>query len=117
MNAAGKRSQPTHRVRQDVLPWLEGADSVIYVLIGIIFLVAALGMLAYTVMSFPGNLAQQGFALATISAVNDLLLVMIIMEVLRTVLSYLDERASSLQPFCSSRPSAPRGGFWPSVHR
>jgi uncharacterized membrane protein (DUF373 family) len=31
--------------------------------------------------------------------VNDLLLVMIIMEVLRTVLSYLQERATSLQPF------------------
>ena len=98
MNEAVKRPQPTHRIRQDVLPWLEGADSVVYALIGV-FLLAAVGMLIYTAMSFPGNLAQEGFALATITAVNDLLLVMIIMEVLRTVLSYLDERASSLQPF------------------
>jgi len=99
MNEAVKRPQPTHRIRQDVLPWLEGADSVVYALIGVVFLLAAVGMLIYTAMSFPGNLAQEGFALATITAVNDLLLVMIIMEVLRTVLSYLDERASSLQPF------------------
>jgi uncharacterized membrane protein (DUF373 family) len=37
--------------------------------------------------------------LAVVTLVNDLLLVMIIMEVLRTVLSYLQERATSLQPF------------------
>jgi uncharacterized membrane protein (DUF373 family) len=38
-------------------------------------------------------------AAAVVTLVNDLLLVMIIMEVLRTVLSYLQERATSLQPF------------------
>src|SRR5262249_51243296 len=39
------------------------------------------------------------FPLAIIALVNDLLLVMIIMEVLRTVLSYLRERGGSLRPF------------------
>jgi len=34
-----------------------------------------------------------------VALVNNLLLVMIIMEVLRTVLSYLQEGGSSLQPF------------------
>jgi hypothetical protein len=39
------------------------------------------------------------FALAVVTLVNDLRLVMIIMEVLRTVLSYRQERATSLQAF------------------
>jgi uncharacterized membrane protein (DUF373 family) len=78
---------------------LEQADAIVYILVGLVFLIAALGMLGYTVISFPENLAKDGFPLAIITAVNDLLLVMIIMEVLRTVHSYLDEGASSLQPF------------------
>src|SRR5262249_249697 len=34
-----------------------------------------------------------------ITLINDLLLVMIMMEVLRTVLSYIEERGASLRPF------------------
>lgn len=82
-----------------MLAALEGADGMVYGLVAIVFLVAALGMLGYSVISFPGELRNQGFPLAIIALVNDLLLVMIIMEVLRTVLSYLQERASSLRPF------------------
>ena len=78
---------------------LEGADAVVYALVGMVFLVAALAMLGYSVTSFPGDLRRIGFALAVVTLVNDLLLVMIIMEVLRTVLSYLQERGTSLQPF------------------
>ena len=80
------------------MPALEAADAIVYGLVGIVFLLAALGMLAYSLVAFPPNLRNNGFALAIVTLVNDLLLVMIIMEV-RTVLSYLQERASSLQPF------------------
>jgi uncharacterized membrane protein (DUF373 family) len=89
----------TKRVEGAVLPWLEGADVVIYVLVGIVFLAAALGMLGYSVVVFPANLHEQGFALAVVALINDLLLVMIIMEVLRTVLSYIQEHGGSLNPF------------------
>jgi uncharacterized membrane protein (DUF373 family) len=68
-------------------------------LIAVVFLVAALGMLVYSVVIFPSSLAEEGFPLAIITLINDLLLVMIIMEVLRTVLSYLSERGGSLRPF------------------
>jgi hypothetical protein len=87
------------RVHQTLVPLLEGADAVVYALVGSVFLVAALGMLGYSVIAFPGDLRKTGFALAIVTLVNDLLLVMIIMEVLRTVLSYLQERGTSLQPF------------------
>lgn len=81
------------------MPLLESADAMVYALVGLVFLIAALGMLGYSLFAFPEALRETGFALAIVTLVNDLLLVMIIMEVLRTVLSYLKERGTSLQPF------------------
>ena len=49
----------------------EQADAFVYALVGLVFLVAALGMLGYTVVSFPTNLAHDGFPLAIISLIND----------------------------------------------
>jgi uncharacterized membrane protein (DUF373 family) len=89
----------SRRLERRVLPLLEGADAMVYTLVALVFLVAAFGMLAYSVVSFSDNLNRQGFPLAIITLVNDLLLVMIITEVLRTVLSYLAEKGTSLRPF------------------
>jgi uncharacterized membrane protein (DUF373 family) len=93
------QSLGARHVHQTVVPMLEAGDAVVYALVGVVFFVAALGMLGYSVIAFPANLHSDGFGLAVVALVNDLLLVMIIMEVLRTVLSYLQERGSSLQPF------------------
>ena len=81
-----------------MIPILESADALVYGLVGIVFFAAAAGMLGYSVIAFIGNLSHD-FPIAIITLVNDLLLVMIIMEVLRTVLSYLAERGTSLRPF------------------
>ena len=89
----------SRRLEGRVIPVLEGADALVYSLVAVVFLVAAFGMLAFSVISFPENFRQQGFPLAIITLVNDLLLVMIITEVLRTVLSYLAEKGTSLRPF------------------
>jgi uncharacterized membrane protein (DUF373 family) len=103
--AGGPISQPrtnprmSQRLEARVLPLLESADAVVYGLVGVVFLLAAFGMLGYSAIAFPGNLEHDGFPLAIITLINDLLLVMIIMEVLRTVLSYLAERGGSLRPF------------------
>ena len=78
-------------VHHTLVPALEAADAIVYGLVGIVFLLAALGMLGYSLVAFPASLRNTGFALAVVTLVNDLLLVMIIMEVLRTVLSYLQE--------------------------
>src|SRR6202162_2675970 len=96
----GQQLPPAARhVHQTIVPALEAADAIVYSLVGVVFLFAALGMLGYSLVAFPASLRDTGFALAVVTLVNDLLLVMIIMEVLRTVLSYLQERATSLQPF------------------
>jgi uncharacterized membrane protein (DUF373 family) len=89
----------TRRLEGRVIPVLEGADALVYALVALVFVLAAFGMLGFSVLSFPDNLSQQGFPLAIITLVNDLLLVMIITEVLRTVLSYLAEKGTSLRPF------------------
>ncbi len=62
---------PTHtghnphaaRVRHAVTPWLNGADILVYALVGIVFLAGALAMLGYTVVTFfqsvHGNFPRQ----------------------------------------------------------
>jgi uncharacterized membrane protein (DUF373 family) len=86
-------------VHRTLVPALEAADAIVFALVAIVFLLAALGMLGYSLATFPASMRETGFALAIVTLVNNLLLVMIIMEVIRTVLSYLQERATSLQPF------------------
>jgi uncharacterized membrane protein (DUF373 family) len=93
-----ERSPQSEAVRRMISPWLGGADTVVYVLVGLVFLLGALAMLGYTVYTFIAHV-NEGFPQAIITLVNDLLLVMIIMEVLRTVLSYIEERGASLRPF------------------
>jgi uncharacterized membrane protein (DUF373 family) len=82
-----------------IIPALESADAVVYSLVGLVFLITAFGMLGYSVIAFPAAIEHDGFPLAVIALINDMLLVMIIMEVLRTVISYLAERGGSLRPF------------------
>ncbi len=88
-----------HAIERRLTHWLEAADGLVYALVGLVFLIAAFAMLGYSVAAFPDNLKHDGFPLAIVTLVNDLLLVMIIMEVIRTVLSYLEARGGSLQPF------------------
>src|ERR1700675_4557147 len=90
----------SRRVERYIIPLLESADAVLYSVVGLVFLAAAAGMLGYSVLSFPATTQEAGgFPIAILTLINDLLLVMIIMEVLRTVLSYLAERGGSLRPF------------------
>ena len=86
-------------VHQTVVPWLETLDAFVYAAVGVVFLIGALVMLIYTIAVFPSNFANSGCGIAVVTLVNDLLLVMIIMEVLRTIISYLQEHGTSLQPF------------------
>ena len=89
--------------------FLDRADSVVYAIVGACFLLAAILALVYTFWAFgisviglrtfpmdqqPGREAQ-----AIIEFVSGLLLVLIIMEMLGTVIHYLQVHATSLRPF------------------
>ncbi len=78
--------------------WLERADIAVYAVIAVLFLGAAVGMAIYSVITFFQNI-NNGFPLDVITSINDLLLVLIILEVLGTVRSYLVTGTTSLTPF------------------
>ena len=77
---------------------IDALDTLIYLLIAGVFIGAAAAMLGYTLYGFASNV-NNGFASAIVTLINDLLLVMIMMEVLKTILSYLEDHAISLRPF------------------
>src|ERR1700704_2531089 len=77
--------------------WLEHADRLGYSLVAMLFLAAAVAMTGYSVATFV--FGQQEVPLRLVVFVNDLLLVLIIMEVLGTVRTYLAKGHTSLDPF------------------
>ena len=79
-------------------PWLEWADRAVYVLVAVLFLAAALAMGGYSVWTFVQHL-NDDFPLDLITFINDLLLVLIILEVMGTVRSYLEKGTTSIEPF------------------
>jgi len=89
--------------------FLDRADSVVYAIVGVCFLLAAILALLYTFWAFgisnielrtlPMDLQPGREAQAIIEFVSGLLLVLIIMEMLGTVIHYLQVHATSLRPF------------------
>jgi uncharacterized membrane protein (DUF373 family) len=77
---------------------LASADEAVYVAVGVLFLVAAVAMGVYSISTFIRHI-NDGFPLDLITFINDLLLVLIILEVLGTVRSYLATGTTSLAPF------------------
>ena len=90
---------------------LEATDTLIYLLVGASFLLAAILSLAFSLYNFGATLVslfQSGLgssvhtgeaANAIITFVSDLLLTLIILEVMGTIVHYLQTRATSLKPF------------------
>ncbi len=90
--------------------FFDRADTFIYAIVGICFLIAGILALGYSFWQFsiaafvilpaqPLQLQPAQAAAAIIDLVSGLLLVLIIMEVLGTVIHYLKSHATSLRPF------------------
>ncbi|HET7637576.1 MAG TPA: phosphate-starvation-inducible PsiE family protein [Ktedonobacteraceae bacterium] len=108
-----QHNRSTHQSRerfvQNLGRLLDRADSVVYAIVGICFLLAAILALVYTfwafslsiigLQTFPMNQRPGQEAQAIIELVSGLLLVLIIMEMLGTVIHYLQVHATSLKPF------------------
>ncbi len=93
-----KRARDEPRLHSIVEPWLDMADRAVYLLVAVLFLVAALAMGGYSVAVFVRHIGSD-FPLDIVTFINDLLLVLIILEVLGTVRSYLLTGTTSLTPF------------------
>ena len=96
MNDTPPATQPG--LSKIVEQWLERADLAVYAAVAVLFLGAAVAMAVYSVVTFFQHLGD-GFPLDVITSINDLLLVLIILEVLGTVRSYLVNGTTSLTPF------------------
>ena len=105
-----RRSQwPDNLLAQNSGRLLDRADSVIYFIVGVCFFLAAIMALTYTfwalgvsiieLRALPMNQQPTQGVQAIIELVSGLLLVLIIMEMLGTVIHYLQVHATSLRPF------------------
>lgn len=101
-------TQPVNRFADIIGKMLEHSDAIIHGIIGISFLLGALFALIYSFWDLGTIIIERTasepivlslVALAIIRFFSDLLLVLIIMEVLRTVIHYLKDYTTSLRPF------------------
>ena len=79
-------------------PFFEGAVLVIYVVVGFLLLVLAVAALGYALVSVPKTL-ERGVPHAIATLISELLLVLILVEVLRTILTYITSGTTSIRPF------------------
>jgi uncharacterized membrane protein (DUF373 family) len=91
-------------LRRTSLRALDSLDLTVYVVVGVAFVVAAVMALIYSGVSLFNqfshlNLLSSNFGNEVLNFVSDLLLVLIIMEVLGTIRSYLEHGDTSVKPF------------------
>ena len=95
---ASERPRPGTGILGLASSLLARGDELVYVAVGVLFLLAAAAMGVYSIEIFVRNW-KDDFPLDLITFINDLLLVLIILEVLGTVRSYLETGTTSLEPF------------------
>ncbi len=98
-------------IRLAILRLLNGLDLVVYALVGVAFVAAAILAFLFSIsllidsllkdlgVIVPFNLSFPGIATAVLNFVSDLLLVLIIMELLGTIRSYVEKGDTSVEPF------------------
>jgi uncharacterized membrane protein (DUF373 family) len=98
-------------IRLAILRLLNGLDLVVYALVGIAFVAAAILAFAFSIgqvifnllnslsINFQLNVNYLSIAQAVLNFVSDLLLVLIIMELLGTIRSYVEKGDTSVEPF------------------
>jgi uncharacterized membrane protein (DUF373 family) len=90
-------------IRRQSLRILDALDLAVYVIVGTSFVVAALMALFFSLTNlaatFGLTLLNFNFGNTVLNFISDLLLVLIIMEVLGTVRSYLEHGDTSVKPF------------------
>jgi len=89
--------QQQHFVRR-LEPFFDGATLLLYGTVGILLIVLALAALAYALFSIPKNLTD-GVPTTLTNLLSELLLVLILVEIIRTIMTFITTRTSSVRPF------------------
>ncbi len=98
----GKIPNPVRRISLQIL---DGLDLTIYIMVGLAFVLAAGMALAYSLLNLGKSFNIVSINIPkdagsyVLAFVSDLLLVLIIMEVLGTIRSYLERGDTSVKPF------------------
>jgi len=92
----GTREQQTWVER--LQPIFDGGVLILYIAVGVLLLVVAVAALGYGLATVPKNL-QRGVPEAISALISELLLVLIIVEVLRTILTFISTHTTSIRPF------------------
>jgi len=90
--------RPRSPFSRKVADWLEWGDQGIYIATGVAFLVIGCAIFISSWVTFYLQLGN-GFLGAALGLVHDLLLVLIIMEIMRTIIAYVKVHAVLLEPF------------------
>jgi uncharacterized membrane protein (DUF373 family) len=106
-----QRRREVKGIRLAILRLLNSLDLVVYALVGVAFVAAAVLAFAFSIgqvifnlldslgISFRLNVSYPSIATAVLDFVSDLLLVLIIMELLGTIRSYVEKGDTSVEPF------------------
>jgi uncharacterized membrane protein (DUF373 family) len=81
-----------------VAHWLSRGGQWVYITVGLSFLVVAALTLVFAWINFFNGLSR-GVLPAIVTLTNDILLILIILEVLETILNYLQSHVILLEPF------------------
>jgi uncharacterized membrane protein (DUF373 family) len=99
---AGEEEVPgTHRQQRIVKqldPFFDGAILLIYGVTAVLLLALAIAALGYALTAVPRNL-HEGVPFTITTLLSELLLVLILFEVLRTIITYISTHTSSIRPF------------------
>jgi uncharacterized membrane protein (DUF373 family) len=110
MHSMGRRHRTVEQyrkipnpIRRLSLQDLDGLDLAVYIIVGIAFVVAAVMALLLSLTNLGSHLGlpvvTSNFGNNVLDFISDPLLVLIIMEVLGTILSYLEHGVTSVKPF------------------
>lgn len=104
--SSGKQAHKQVRgIRLFILRILNGLDLVVYALVGLAFVAAAVLAFDFSInhlltsFQLPLPLSDNKYAQVVLEFVSDLLLVLIIMELLGTIRSYVEKGDTSVEPF------------------
>lgn len=92
----GTRRQ--QRIVKRLEPLFDGATLVLYTAVGVLLFLVALAALGYTLYSIPKSL-NGGVPKAISTILSELLLVLILVEIIRTIVTFVTTRTSSIRPF------------------
>lgn len=93
-----EETRPASPFSVKVADWLEWGDQGVYIATGVAFLLIGCASLIYSLVAFYLRL-EEGFLTAALGLIHDLLLVLIILEIMRTIIAYVKIHTVLLEPF------------------